>query len=115
MCLYPVMEVSYYTLLQVRLDVDIRDTDDDRRDGVMQAAFAAAEAIAQRRRCGLRTETVFAYPAATSDDKVLSSCCFACVRLRGGGCSTEASARHHPLAANSRSCLLTLTVATCLF
>jgi metal-dependent amidase/aminoacylase/carboxypeptidase family protein len=56
--------------LQVRLDVDIRDTDDQRRDGVMQAAFAAAEAIAQRRRCGLRTETVFAYPAATSEDKV---------------------------------------------
>lgn len=54
----------------MRLDVDIRDTDDDRRDGVMQAAFAAAEAIAQRRRCGLRTETVFAYPAATSDEKV---------------------------------------------
>ena len=57
-------------MLQVRLDVDIRDTDNDRRDGVMQAAFAAAEAIAQRRRCGLRTETVFAYPAATSNEKV---------------------------------------------
>lgn len=54
----------------MRLDVDIRDTDDARRDGVMQAAFAAAQAIAQRRRCGLRTETVFAYPAATSDEQV---------------------------------------------
>ncbi len=53
--------------------MDIRDTDDARRDGVMQAAFTAAEAIARRRRCGLRNETVFAYPAATSDEKVSSS------------------------------------------
>lgn len=56
--------------MQVRLDVDIRDTDDQRRDSVMQAAFAAAKEIGARRKCGLHTETVFAYPAATSDAKV---------------------------------------------
>jgi len=50
--------------------VDIRDTDDERRDGVMQAAFAEAKEIAARRKCGLHTETVFSYPAATSDTKV---------------------------------------------
>lgn len=52
------------------MDVDIRDTDDERRDGVMQAAFAEAREIAARRKCGLHTETVFSYPAATSDTKV---------------------------------------------
>ncbi len=50
--------------------MDIRDTDDERRDGVMQAAFAEAKEIAARRKCGLHTETVFSYPAATSDTKV---------------------------------------------
>ena len=82
----------------MRLDVDIRDTDDGRRDGVMQAAFAAAEAIARRRRCGLRTETVFAYPTATSNDKVqpvLMALMFACSSnpFQGWLCSRLARVR----------------------
>jgi len=43
---------------QVRLSVDIRDTDLARRDAVMQALNAACDATASKRRVSIRTEVL---------------------------------------------------------
>lgn len=74
--------------------MDIRDTDDTRRDGVMEAAFAAAEEIAARRRCGLHTDTVFAYPAATSSDEVQLFFTESYVSGRGDRSATQVRPAH---------------------
>lgn len=54
----------------VLLDIDIRDSDKARRDGVIKATLDAAEEIAQKRKCGHTKELQFEYPVATSDKKV---------------------------------------------
>lgn len=54
----------------VLLDIDIRDSDKARRDGVIKATLDAAEEIAQKRKCGHTKELKFEYPVATSDEKV---------------------------------------------
>lgn len=61
----------------MQLDIDIRDTDDDRRDAVISAAFDAAAEIAARRNCGFSTSTIFKYPAGISAVKVRSNPFFA--------------------------------------
>ena len=55
---------------RVQLDIDIRDTDDARRDAVLSTAFRAAADIATRRKCTVSSETVFKYPVGVSDKKV---------------------------------------------
>ncbi|CAL8460875.1 g406 [Coccomyxa elongata] len=57
----------------VLLDIDIRDSDKARRDGVIKATLDAAEEIAQKRKCGHTKELKFEYPVATSDKKVLEA------------------------------------------
>ena len=54
----------------VLLDIDIRDSDKARRDGVIKATLDATEEIAQKRKCGHTKELKFEYPVATSDEKV---------------------------------------------
>lgn len=54
----------------VLLDIDIRDTDDSRRDAVISATFDAAAEIAARRNCSFSTSTIFKYPAGVSAVKV---------------------------------------------
>jgi hypothetical protein len=56
----------------VRLDIDIRDTVGERRDSVIKTAFDSAAEIAARRKCGVATKTIFAYPPGTGDKKVKS-------------------------------------------
>ena len=66
---------------RVQLDIDIRDTDDARRDAVLSTAFQAAADIAARRDCNVSSETVFKYPVGVSDRKVLHNMCYAHVTL----------------------------------
>jgi hypothetical protein len=54
----------------VRLDIDIRDSDGDRRDGVIKTAIDGAAEIAAARKCGHSAEIMFEYPVAQSDKKV---------------------------------------------
>lgn len=54
----------------VQLDIDIRDTDNARRDAVLKTAFDAAAEIAARRKCNHTSSTVFKYPVGVSDPKV---------------------------------------------
>jgi metal-dependent amidase/aminoacylase/carboxypeptidase family protein len=56
---------------RVQLDIDVRDTDDARRDAVLSTAFQAAAEIAARRKCTVTTDTVFKYPVGVCDKKVL--------------------------------------------
>ena len=53
----------------VRIDVDIRDHDAARRDGVIAAALDGAAEIAAARKCGHSAEVMFEYPTAQSDPK----------------------------------------------
>ena len=53
----------------VQLDIDIRDTEDARRDAVIKTAFDAAAEIAARRKCNFSTSTIFSYPAGISDPR----------------------------------------------
>ncbi len=52
------------------LDIDIRDSDKARRDGVIKKTLDAAEEIAEKRKCGHTKELKFEYPVATCDEKV---------------------------------------------
>ena len=54
----------------VRVDIDIRDSDKERRDGIISATLDGAEQIAARRKCGYSGEVKFEYPIAKSDKKV---------------------------------------------
>ena len=54
----------------VRLDVDIRDHDKTRRDGVIAAALDGAAEIAAARKCGHSAQVMFEYPTARSHPKV---------------------------------------------
>jgi metal-dependent amidase/aminoacylase/carboxypeptidase family protein len=56
----------------VRVDIDIRDSDKERRDGIISATLEGAEQIAARRKCGYSGEVKFEYPIAKSDKKVIS-------------------------------------------
>ena len=54
----------------VRVDIDIRDSDKERRDSIITQTLDGAEAIAAQRKCGHTAEIKFEYPVATSDKKV---------------------------------------------
>jgi ureidoglycolate amidohydrolase len=56
----------------VRLETDIRDTDGDRRDSVLDALKAACTDVAQRRGVTINTELVNADPPTTCDALILS-------------------------------------------
>ena len=63
---------------RVQLDIDIRDTDNVRRDTILKTTFDAAAEIATRRHCNYTTSTVFKYPVGTCDTHVRSPLCCTC-------------------------------------
>ena len=56
----------------VRVDIDIRDSDKERRDGIITQTLEGAEKIAKQRKCGYTGGVQWQYPIATSDKKVHS-------------------------------------------
>jgi len=58
---------------RVQMEIDIRDTDRERRDRVVVAVRTAAETIAERRRLGVTIETINADPPATCDPRILAA------------------------------------------
>ncbi len=54
----------------VRVDIDIRDSDKERRDSIITQTLEGAEKIAKQRKCGYTGGVQWQYPIATSDKKV---------------------------------------------
>ena len=54
----------------VRVDIDIRDSDKERRDGIITQTLEGAEKIAKQRKCGYTGGVQWQYPVATSNKKV---------------------------------------------
>lgn len=54
----------------VQVDIDIRDSDKDRRDSIVTQTLEGAKEIAARRKCGYSGGVQWQYPIATSDKKV---------------------------------------------
>jgi ureidoglycolate amidohydrolase len=67
---------------RVRISVDVRDTDLERRDKVMHAAETASQQIAARRRVSIEIELVNADAPAECAPKVVDALCESC-RKRG--------------------------------
>lgn len=65
---------------RVRLSVDIRDTDLERRDGVMQALKKASEAVAAKRQVSVESELLNADAPAECDCSVIAALQDACER-----------------------------------
>lgn len=63
---------------RVKLGVDLRDTDGDRRDRVLQAIHAAAEEISQRRQIQMKTEMLNADRPAVSSPRIVAAIAAAC-------------------------------------
>lgn len=63
---------------RVRIEVDVRDVDQSRRDQVLQKIAAACEEIAARRRVSLRTEVVNADAPAECSPLVVNALAQAC-------------------------------------
>ncbi len=62
----------------VKLGVDLRDTDGDRRDGVFAWISEAVEEISQRRNVRIEIDMLNADPPAASSERVLSAISGAC-------------------------------------
>ena len=58
---------------RVRLETDVRDTDANRRDGVLTRLKAAAEEVAARRGVRIGFETMNADPPAVCDGAILAA------------------------------------------
>jgi len=58
---------------RVRLETDIRDTDGDRRDGVVTTLKTVAEEVSSRRGVRISFETVNADPPAASDPAIVEA------------------------------------------
>ncbi len=63
---------------RVRIEVDIRDIDQARRDSVLDKVLAAGKEIGSRRRVAVRTELVNADPPAQCDPAVVATLAAAC-------------------------------------
>jgi ureidoglycolate amidohydrolase len=57
--------------VRVRLEIDVRDTDEARRDSVLARFRASCDEIAARRRVAVRTEMINADPPATCDKQII--------------------------------------------
>ena len=66
---------------RVRLEVDIRDIDRARRDGVLDALTAACKEIGERRKVAIRTETINVDAPAQSDAAVVEALAQSCEAL----------------------------------
>lgn len=63
---------------RVRLEIDVRDTDGGRRDGVLAKIQAACEEVSTRRGVTIRTETINADAPAVCDSTVVEALARAC-------------------------------------
>jgi ureidoglycolate amidohydrolase len=63
---------------RARMDIDVRDMDGARRDGVIAQIHRAADEIAARRRVGIRREVLNADPPAQSDANLVAAIERAC-------------------------------------
>lgn len=63
---------------RVRLGVDLRDTDGQRRDRVLRAVRGAADEISQRRQIQIETQMLNADPPAASSPEILDAIAGAC-------------------------------------
>ncbi len=63
---------------QVRLEIDVRDTDQARRDGVLAVIHAAAQEAAGRRGCGWSEQVLNADPPALCDARIIAATERAC-------------------------------------
>ena len=57
----------------VRVDIDIRDSDKERRDSIVTQTLEGAEKIAKQRKCGYSGGVQWQYPIATSNKTVHGS------------------------------------------
>jgi len=67
---------------RVKLGVDLRDTDGDRRDRVLDKITKAAEEISQKRQVQLQTTMLNADPPAASSPHVLRALAAACDEMK---------------------------------
>lgn len=58
---------------EVRLEIDVRDIDGARRDGVLAAIRTAAQAAAARRGCGFKEQLINADPPATCAPHIVTA------------------------------------------
>jgi len=59
--------------VRVRLEIDVRDTDEARRDTVLARIHASCNEIAARRHVAIRTEMINADPPATCDQRIVAA------------------------------------------
>src|SRR5258708_66420 len=59
--------------VRVRLEIDVRDIDEARRDSVLARIQTSCDEIAARRRVAVRTEMINADPPAQCDDKIIDA------------------------------------------
>jgi ureidoglycolate amidohydrolase len=79
---------------EVRLEVDVRDTNEARRDGVLAQIDNACTEVSKRRGVGVKTETINADKPAQCDARVVESLTRACA-AHGFGFQTMVSRAYH--------------------
>jgi ureidoglycolate amidohydrolase len=79
---------------EVRLEVDVRDTNEARRDGVLAQIRDACVDVAKRRGVAVKTETINADTPAQCDARVVESLTRACA-THGFGFQTMVSRAYH--------------------
>ena len=87
---------------RVRLEIDVRDIDGTRRDGVLASIHEAIAAITTRRKIGVSVETLNADPPATCAPEVIGALEASCVEF-GVGYQKMISRAYHDSLFMSRS------------
>lgn len=88
---------------RVQLGMDIRDTDEKRRDGMLEALAEACSAISARRGVTAKTEIINRDPPAVCDPSVISALSAACAH-HGFAFDTMVSRAYHDSLFMSRIC-----------
>jgi N-carbamoyl-L-amino-acid hydrolase len=63
---------------RVRLELDVRDTHSERRDGVIRKILETAESVAKRKNVTVKTEWINADAPAQSGAEIVAALCMAC-------------------------------------
>jgi ureidoglycolate amidohydrolase len=82
---------------EVRLEVDVRDTNEARRDGVLAQIHDACADVANRRAVAVKTETINADTPAQCDARVVESLTRACEKHQFGFQTMVSRAYHDSL------------------
>ncbi len=81
----------------MKLGVDLRDTDGDRRDRVLGEIKQAAEEISRRRQIKIQTTMLNADPPSSSSSRVLSAITAACGEMKVSSRQIVSRAYHDSL------------------